>query len=462
MTYADLNVLIPSHSLEDFPSELGEQQAASLLNAFAAVWHPAALAAAGVVPSWHRADEPPQDVENRLIIVPTPSEDWLPHGWIESAREKGATVISGLCDRQPMIDAVLAGCPSNDSGDANLVADFLALGSCHLQLELLTRQMHHYSQFDEVHLQREAMAAAEAALADDAPAARTHLQSCFDLLTESRERFYPVECYLLDLCLLIPRLADEKVANIINDDEPINFLVTAQDLQEVADERPELVARLREAWEAGTIDIAGGEILERPSPLLSLQSVLWAFDRGHQMFQKLMGRRPTTWGRRRFGLTTQMPQILSKWGYHSALHFVLDDGIYPDAEQSKIRWEGCDGTVIDATTRIPLAADSASSFLRFSSRMAESMEEDAVAALFFARWPEIKAPWLNDLRRMQRYSPCLGRFVTLNDFFEHTDEGMLVKKLMIEKISDNLNAKYDEEDVIEEDPMPEEDPEPIE
>ena len=72
-----------------------------------------------------------------------------------------------------------------------------------------------------------------------------------------------------------------------------------------------------------------------------------------------MERTPTTWGRRRFGFTTQLPQILNKFGYHSALHVALDDGVYPDEEQSKIRWEGSDGTVVDAITRIPLAAESA-------------------------------------------------------------------------------------------------------
>ena len=59
MHYEDLIVLIPSHSLEDFPSELGEEEAASILNSFAVPWHPALLADARVLPRWHRADDPP-------------------------------------------------------------------------------------------------------------------------------------------------------------------------------------------------------------------------------------------------------------------------------------------------------------------------------------------------------------------------------------------------------------------
>ena len=68
MSFDDLIVLIPSHSLEDFPTELTEEQAASLLNAFAIAWHPALLASARLIPSWHRSDEPPDVVKNRLVI----------------------------------------------------------------------------------------------------------------------------------------------------------------------------------------------------------------------------------------------------------------------------------------------------------------------------------------------------------------------------------------------------------
>src|SRR3989304_4138406 len=78
MTYHDLIVLVPSHSLEDFPTELPEDKAEGLLNAFAVLWHPRLLAAARVLPSWHRADEPPQYTRDRLIIVPSACGDRLP------------------------------------------------------------------------------------------------------------------------------------------------------------------------------------------------------------------------------------------------------------------------------------------------------------------------------------------------------------------------------------------------
>ena len=315
MTYDDLTVLIPSHSLEDFPTELGEQQAASLLNAFAVVWHPSLIASAGVMPSWHRSDEPPEGLENKLILVPSACDDWIPGGWVEKARSEGATVVSGISERNEMIRAAIEPLELECDLDADLVADFLALGSCFLQLELLTRHMHHFSNLDDVHLQSEAVSAAQAAVSGDETAARSHLRNCFEALQEARERFYPVDCYLIDLCLLIPRQANEHLERSLKSEAPFNLLVSATHLQTINEQNPSYIEMMRDAWQSGRLDIAGGELYERPSPLLPLGSVLWDFREGLRIFRKLLGRTPKTWGRRRFGFSTVLPQILNKYGY---------------------------------------------------------------------------------------------------------------------------------------------------
>ncbi|HTI50393.1 MAG TPA: hypothetical protein VL475_05560 [Planctomycetaceae bacterium] len=154
---------------------------------------------------------------------------------------------------------------------------------------------------------------------------------------------------------------------------------------------------------------------------MPINSVIWQLHEAQRSVERGLGKRPVVWGRRRYGIFPQLPQLLRKSGFEGALHTVLDDGIYPDAEHSKLRWEGTDGTSIDALTRIPLAADAATSFLRYADRMSESMDNVHVAAVIFARWPEVKSPFLEDLRRMAQYAPVLGRFVTLSDFFTNTD-----------------------------------------
>jgi len=433
MSLTDVVILIPSHSLEDFPTELDEEEAASLLNAFAVAWHPRLLATTGVIPNWQRADEPTDPTPGQLFLVPTASTDWLGHDWASRARESGCGVITDISDRDEMTAAALAVLDETEtpaepdaeaetpSLDPDLTADFLALGSCYLQMELLTRHMHHFGNLDEVFLQREAVMAAEAVVAGDSETARAHLKTCFESLHEARERFYPVDCYLIDLCLIVPEVADEHFRTLLRGDSPVNLLLRVADAVTIVEQHPELAELIREAWAREVIDVVGGDHEEIPVPLVPLESLLWDLQRGRDTLKQLFGREPTTWARRRFGLAPQLPQLLSRSGYHSALHFLLDDGLYPDTEQSKLRWEGCDGTVLDAMSRIPLAAEAATSFLRFPMRMAESMEEDQAAALMLARWPEIESPWFHDLVRMHAYAPCLGRFVTLDDYFQNTD-----------------------------------------
>jgi alpha-mannosidase len=422
MPYEDLIVLIPSHSLEDFPVELGEDDGASLLNSFAVAWHPALLAQAKVLPRWHRADDPPDSSQKRLIFLPKTCESWAPSGWAERIEGEGCIVVRGLSDRAAMLSAALA--PLGDSAtvaDPDLAADFLALGLCYLQIELLTRKMRHFSNLDEVHLKREAVAAAEAALANDVEAAKTRLRACFDALAEARERFYPVDCYLVDLCLLIPRLADAELRKSLLSLKAMSVLASAVDLEEISRTNPEILALLREACERGSVDFICGDLCERPLPLLPLASVIWQLDEANRIAARLLGKQPTVWGRRRYGVFPLLPQLLKKAGYQGALHAVLDDGIYPDSEHSKFRWEGTGGTSIDAWSRIPLAADATVSYLKFPDRMSESMDNDHVAAVTFARWPEVKSPFFEDLRRIHSYAPVLGRFVNFSEFFERTD-----------------------------------------
>jgi alpha-mannosidase len=437
MNRPQIVILLPCHGLEDFPTDLGESDAAGLLNAFSAAYHPALLAATRELPSYRRGDDVPGDPAGKIVIVPPPSVSWLPHGWGQKARESGAAVVEGISERGELVGALLGalesfgGTPVADAPgsviDENLVADFLAFGTAILLVDVLTRRMHYYSNLDGGPVRSEVVGAAEAALAGDAEQARRRLSRAFEALLEARERFFPVDAYLLDLCLVIPRLA-EKIPAGLSPLEPTTLLGTAADWEQIATERPELIDRLKLDWEARRLCLAGGEYREGPTSLLPVESVLWEFDRGLAAYRRVFGRTPKVWARRRYGFSTLLPQILDRCGIHAAVHAALDDGLYPDEEWSKFRWDGCDGVGVDAFSRIPLAADSATSYLRFPSRMAESMEHDSAAAVMFARWPEVSVPWWDDLRRINRYAPVFGKFVTLETFFEDTDPATRVRQ----------------------------------
>ena len=421
MTYEELIVLIPSHSLEDFPTELGDRPAEGLLNAWAVLWHPALLATADAIPKWHRADDPPAICPNVLAVVPPACDSMVTSEWINEGKAAGMHIVSGVHERGPLIDAILEPLEEAPQIDPDLAADFVAFGHLHLQTELLTRHMRQFGNLEEERLQSDAVAAAKAAAAGDESAARTHLKHCFEMLLEAREKFYPVDCYLLDLCLAIPSLAGVPLAKLVADQTPVNLMATVEDLQQMLRAQPELQSRIRDRWGDQTFEIVGGEWAERCSTLLPLDAHVHELDRGRSALREMFGRTPSTWGRRRFGLTPLLPQLLKRSNYEGALHFVMDDGIYPDEEFAKLLWQGADGSTIASYSRIPIAGDSASAFLRFPVRMAESMDHDYVAGLVFARWPELRSPWLDDFRRGHRYTPALGQFVTFEKFFAETD-----------------------------------------
>jgi len=427
MTYDELIVLVPCHSLEDFPTELGEAPAESLLNAFAAAWHPALIFHAGALPQWKRADDyydAPLPSVKRLAFVPQPSEDWLGHDALDQLREGGSTVIKGLQKRSDYVDAALAGVdpvPGVLASDPELIADFHALGITWLMTELLTRHMRNIADVDRTRLEAETIAAAKGAMAGDRPAAERHLQRAFETLLECRERFYPVDCWLIDLCLVSATQANSHFERLCAHPTPFSLAAAAEDIALIQKENPALVQQIREGLAAERIGLVGGDWRETGGVLRSLQHSLWNMERGRAELKRALGAPAKVWGRRRYGLSAFLPQLALRTGAEGALHFVMDDGIYPDDEQTKFRWQGCDGTVIDAISRIPLPGDSASSFLRLPQRMAESMDNDHAAAMIFARWAELRTPFLDDLRRADRYSPVLGRFTTLNRFLTQTE-----------------------------------------
>lgn len=420
---AELIVLLPCHSLEDFPLYLEGDNAEGLLAAWSALWHPRLLAAAGKAPKWYRADVPPDEFAGRVIVIPAVSEPLLLAGWADRAAGEGAIVIRRRTSRNEIVAAILdplSELPTSPMAD-EIAADFLALGFCYLQIELLTRQMRYMSNIDEVHLETEAVQGAKAAVAGDAEEARRRLRACFDTLTEARERFYPVDAYLLDLTLVAETTLSADLRSELASPAPTNLLITGTLLERLADSEPETLTALREAVESGTAAIVGGEHTERPLPLLPLESVLLDLRCGANTIGRILGTSVTVFGRRRYGLAPFLPGLLSRLGFDGALHFTLDDGHFPQGGQTKVRWEGLDGSLIDAIAKVPLSAEDPGSFLGFPSKLGRSMDNDHVATVVFAHWPTRSRVWYDDLRRATAYAPVFGRFVTLTDYFRQTE-----------------------------------------
>ncbi len=180
------------------------------------------------------------------------------------------------------------------------------------------------------------------------------------------------------------------------------------------------------------------------------ESILTKVKTAAPIYEQHLGRRPRVFGRRRFGLTPALPQILHQTGFTGAWHVALDDGRFPRADRSKIRWEGVDGTSIDTLACLPLDAGIAESFLNLPEKLGSTMDNDFVATLMFAHWPGRASTFHGDLLRMAKYAPVLGRFVTVDEYFRETAESSIRSKFS----PDQYRTPYLQQTVTGSEPNP--------
>ena len=295
------------------------------------------------------------------------------------------------------------------------------MGFCHLQVELTTRQLRYMSSLDEERLRSAAVRAAEAIMHGDEETARECIQRAFDTLTEAREYFYPVEAKLLDLTLVASTTLGEPLRRRIGRAgavEPVDLR------RHGGRDGP---ARAGDA--RGASGRVGRPARRRSSAASSAKRPCRCWRRNRSSptcdadlaaYEEHLGHRPKIFARRRFGLSPILPGILKKLGFQGACHFTLDAGRFPTGNQSKIRWEGLDAASLESLARVPLDASRDDTFLKLPERLGRVMDLDHTATAVFAHWPGKSSRWYGDLRRTARYSPVLGRFVTIDKYFEDT------------------------------------------
>jgi alpha-mannosidase len=352
----------------------------------------------------------------------------LESDYADRAEAAGAVLIQGLHRRQELVERALEAALPPPTGEgivapvpAELAADFLAVGLAYLLTELLTRRMRYMSNLDETAFQDAVLAAATAAATGDEVHARDRLQRACEVLYEARAHFYPVDTYLVDLTLVAATTLGASLRQELAGTEPINLLAAGEVIEQMAECEQQSLAAVQQRLRAKTLTIVGGEYQEAELPLLSLEAIFSELERGSRAYAKHLGTRPEIFGRRRAGLTPALPQVLRGFGYKGALHFTLDDGHFPQADRSKALWEGTSATAIDAIGRAPLDASQAASMLSLVDKLGESMDYDFVSMLLFAHWPALTSEYYEDLGRVCKYAPVLGKFITLDELLTTTD-----------------------------------------
>ncbi|WP_165065954.1 polysaccharide deacetylase family protein [Paludisphaera rhizosphaerae] len=413
---------IPNAGREPSPG-LTDAEAEASWCAVTAPWHPALLAKSAALPRIESVDAPSSPARDEVRIVVDGLMHRLPSGFAPQAADCGAVLIESGSDRDKTIAELLerVAAPSAETQRPH-AEDFLALGLSRWLVQDLITAMGRPEAMNEEMLAREAFAAADAWVAGDSEASASRLKAAFEVLTQAREAVYSIDAYLIDICLLDPALPAGAAASMLEPPVPVTFLASAQAIEAQAKLDPDVVPKLGQAITDGLVDVIGGTYSEAEDPLLPVESTLWQFRKGAEVYRdNLDERNVETYARRRSGLWPQVPQLSRKFGHRFAVHFALDGGRFPVRREPKRLWESPEGSTLETLFRLPIAADRPSQGPLFPWKLAATMRADHAATVTLIHWPAPTAGWYRDLRRASTHSPVLARWVTLDDYFQRTD-----------------------------------------
>ncbi len=416
-------VLYPSYSFETLSTDRDDAEANQLLSAWSALFHPALLEKATRIPRWESATGCSYEIDDDLVIVPPCCEELLPPDWIERQEKRGSTVFRNLADRDEMLDRFLPELGVADHGfDPEFVANFLALGTAYFLTDLLVRQLRYMSMLDDTKLAEQVFESIKAYRNGDTEKSTEQLKAAFESVSESKEYFYPTQSYLLELTLLKPSTFGEPFRKLLAERDRINLFVSSRDLKNLPEADPESFAALKSACEAGKVQFIADDFCTKSLLAYPLLDAAQKILDGKSVYTTLFSVQPTVFGKLGTGLNPFLPQLLNLCGYKGAIHFApLDGWKMKEQTQSKMIWKGDDGSRLDALIRYPMNATSHRDFFDLPSRLGHIIDSDHAATAVFARFPGQKSRWLDDLLRMDRFSPALGVFCGIDDYFKSTE-----------------------------------------
>jgi alpha-mannosidase len=413
-----LRLLLPCHSLEDFPTFHEGEDAENLLVAWTAPWHPVLLSQLQKLPEWGRVENSPESCAGYAFVLPRVSLGRVPSGFRDRCQEQGGVCLDTPSDRDAAVATIarVFGCEAQiASFPPPTAAVFFALSYTYLQIELLTRQLRYTSNLDQAHFQTQVLKAATAAAQGDSAAADDALGRCFDLLSEERHRYYPMPSFLCDLTLLAPTTLGSSLAQQLQSPTPINLLATPDLLESIQESSPSLWALIREGAEQRRLLPVGSGFNQAPTGLLANETLSRNLAWGQQFLTRELGTPARVFARRLPGLEATLPGMLLRYGYRDALHQAFQPTRLPPTSHTYLRWQGIDGETIPSLTKTIYDASSSQAFLKLGIRIGECLDVDHVAASQFVHWPGQSSVGYQDLMVSASRCDALGQWCLLDD-----------------------------------------------
>ncbi|MDR3197721.1 MAG: hypothetical protein LBU34_07610 [Planctomycetaceae bacterium] len=422
-------VLYPSYSFETLSTDRTAIEADELLAAWRAAFHPALIEKFNEIPRWESASIPPYNSSEQPLLIPPCCESFLYEDWFKQQDEAKTVLIRNLKNHNEILAELFACAKIEDHGfDAEYVADFFALGTAYFLIDLLVRQLHYMSMLDDSQLTSQIFDSLKAYRKGETETAKDHLRQAFESVCQSKEYFYPSKTYFLDLILVTPTTTGIALQNILNGRDTVNLFLSCKLLKQLPETNPETFAVLKSACHAGKVRFIADDSEEKSLLLLPILDVADRILDGISVFHEQLNVSPIIYGRLHTGLTPLLPQLLKLTGIKGVVHFApLDGWQIKETAQSKMIWQGVDGTKIDALVRYPLDGSSNLEFFDLASKLGQTINNDHAPTAVFAQFPRQnnsnnKGVWLDDLRRMSQYTSVLGEFSDIEQYFDATPQ----------------------------------------
>ncbi|MDR2756301.1 MAG: hypothetical protein LBC20_11395, partial [Planctomycetaceae bacterium] len=424
-------VLYPSYSFETLSADRTAAEADELLTIWRAAFHPALIEKFNEIPRWESASIPPYNSSDQPIFIPPCCESFLYEDWFKQQEEAQTVVIRNLTNHDEILAALLTCAKIEDHGfDTEYVTDFFALGTVYFLIDLLVRQLHYMSMLDDSQLTSQIFDSLKAYRKGDIETAKDHLRQAFEAVCQSKEYFYPSKTYFLDLILVTSTTAGISLQKILKERGTVNLFLSCKLLQQLPEINPETFSILKSACHAGKVQFIADDSEEKSLLLLPILDVVDRILEGISVFREQLNISPVIYGRLHTGLTPFLPQLLKLIGIKGVVHFApLDGWQIKETAQSKMIWQGVDGTKIDALVRYPLDGSSNLEFFDFVTKLGQTTNNDHAPTTVFAQFPKqdnsnikYKSVWLDDLRRMSQYSSALGAFSDIEKYFDETPQ----------------------------------------
>lgn len=428
---------------------LGDDDMASFLNGYTALWHPALVVEAAGPPRIASPYDYESPTAGHVYALPESPQMFLPEDWEFRVREAGALSFRASPDRRETIanlnEALTHTAPDSSEASQQAIGDwrpehlapFFAIAFGHMHLLALFEAMDHENLLDAGGFWQELQQAA-ASIRSDHDSAKGHLQAAAEKLLSAREALYPTTIHIIDLAILDERVSADPFPAALLHGLNLNVIASGAALDGIATTTPELLAQLRKRVEVDQIEICTGSYRDREDALLPVESQIWNLCKGLETARNTTGSAVQTYARNRFAGHPQLQALLANVGVSRALLANFDDTSSSSHQNIVSHWTAPSGKQIDIFTRSPYRGDAPATFFHTAYYLHQTISKDFVATLALSHRGKKACAWYDDWVQLTRLAPVLGKWTTLSNYFNDVLSGEPVSTAQ----ADEIQADY--------------------